>query len=260
MSLVVLVIGCLLSGAVIGLLGGILGIGGGLIAIPALGLVLGMDQQLAQGTALVMVLPTVLMAVRKYNQQARIDLSVAAAGALSAMVCTWLGARWALGMDPVTLRRSFAVFLFCVGVFYVWQTWRKPRPAAGQGSGAQAPAPTLKRRQAALLGVLAGTLGGFFGVGGAVIAVPVMTAVYALRQAAAQALALTMIIPGACVALFTYARSGSTDWVVGGALAAGSLLLVPVGVRIAYRLPERGLRAAFAVMLFGTVALLLAEG
>ncbi|VFR40025.1 putative membrane protein [plant metagenome] len=143
MSLVVLVIGCLLSGAVIGLLGGILGIGGGLIAIPALGLVLGMDQQLAQGTALVMVLPTVLMAVRKYNQQARIDLSVAAAGALSAMVCTWLGARWALGMDPVTLRRSFAVFLFCVGVFYVWQTWRKPRPAAGQGSGAQAPAPTL---------------------------------------------------------------------------------------------------------------------
>ena len=38
-----------------------------------------MPQQLAQGTALIMVLPTIMMAVRKYNQQVRIDKRVAAA-------------------------------------------------------------------------------------------------------------------------------------------------------------------------------------
>ena len=45
----------LLLGCVLGTLGGLFGIGGGLIAIPALGVVFGLDQQLAQGTALVMV-------------------------------------------------------------------------------------------------------------------------------------------------------------------------------------------------------------
>ncbi|WP_155680908.1 TSUP family transporter, partial [Bordetella hinzii] len=75
---------CLGSGALIGFLGGVLGIGGGLIAIPALVLLMGMPQQLAQGTALIMVLPTIVMAVRKYNQHARLDVRAAVAGAAGA--------------------------------------------------------------------------------------------------------------------------------------------------------------------------------
>ena len=47
--------------------------------------------------------------------------------------------------------------------------------------------------------------------------------------------------------------------VVGAPLAIGSLLFVPVGVKLAYRLPERKLRACFALMLFATVALLAFE-
>ncbi|MEI2417733.1 sulfite exporter TauE/SafE family protein [Orrella sp. JC864] len=256
MSLVLLVAACLLSGAAIGLLGGILGIGGGLIAIPALGLVLGMDQQMAQGTALVMVLPTILMAVRKYNQHARIDLRVAACGALGAVVCTWFGAHLALGLDPAVLRRGFALFLLGIAVFYVWQTWSRPRPRAG---AQPPPRGGIGRAQAGGIGALAGLLGGFFGVGGAVLAVPIMTAVFRLSQTAAQALALAMIIPGSCVALLAYALGGQTDWVVGLSLAAGSLALVPVGVRIAYGLPERALRGAFAAMLAVTVVLLFVE-
>ncbi|WP_155515862.1 TSUP family transporter, partial [Pseudomonas savastanoi] len=48
-----------LLGAAMGTLGGLFGIGGGLVAIPALGVLFGLDQQLAQGTALLMVLPRV---------------------------------------------------------------------------------------------------------------------------------------------------------------------------------------------------------
>ena len=51
----------LLLGAALGTLGGLFGIGGGLIAIPALGVLFGLDQQLAQGTALVMVVPNVVL-------------------------------------------------------------------------------------------------------------------------------------------------------------------------------------------------------
>ena len=64
MNLFVIVL-CLAAGGLIGFMGGVLGIGGGLIAIPALVLLMDMPQQLAQGTALIMVLPTIMMAVRK---------------------------------------------------------------------------------------------------------------------------------------------------------------------------------------------------
>ena len=63
-----------LLGAAMGTLGGLFGIGGGLVAIPALGVLFGLDQQLAQGTALLMVLPNVLLALWRYNQRNRISL------------------------------------------------------------------------------------------------------------------------------------------------------------------------------------------
>nr|WP_275255801.1 sulfite exporter TauE/SafE family protein [Achromobacter ruhlandii] len=248
---------CLGAGGLIGFMGGVLGIGGGLIAIPALVLLMGMSQQLAQGTALIMVLPTIMMAVRKYNQQTRIDRRVALAGAGGAVVFTWVGARLALGIESGVLRLSFAVFLFFIALFYAWQTWRAGAARrAPKGSGH---APVFTPRRATLLGVLCGTLGGFFGVGGAVLAVPIITTVFRLSQTTAQALALCMVIPGSAVALVTYSWAGKADWLVGLPLAAGSLLFVPVGVRLAYRLPERKLRACFAAMLFATVALLVFE-
>ncbi|HYG43424.1 MAG TPA: sulfite exporter TauE/SafE family protein [Bordetella sp.] len=250
---------CLACGALIGFLGGVLGIGGGMIAIPALVLLMDMSQQLAQGTALVMVLPTIVMAVRKYNQQVRIDRATAMAGAIGAVLFTWVGAQLALGISSRTLRLSFAVFLFFVAVYYVYKLVHRPRaPRAGQAAGTR-PAPAFTRRRAALLGVASGTLGGFFGVGGAVMAVPILTSVFRLPQTSAQALALTMVIPGSTIALATYSWAGQADWWVGVPLAAGSLLFVPVGVRLAYRLPERKLRACFAAMLFATVMLLIVE-
>ncbi|KAA5925804.1 sulfite exporter TauE/SafE family protein [Achromobacter xylosoxidans] len=256
MSLLLIAL-CLGAGCLIGFMGGVLGIGGGMIAIPALVLLMGMSQQLAQGTALIMVLPTIMMAVRKYNQQTRIDRRVALAGAGGAVVFTWVGARLALGIDSGVLRLSFAVFLFFIALFYAWQTWRAGRARRAPKAGGNAPVFTPRRATA--LGVLCGTLGGFFGVGGAVLAVPIITTVFRLPQTTAQALALCMVIPGSAVALVTYSWAGQADWLVGLPLAAGSLLFVPVGVRLAYRLPERKLRASFAAMLFATVALLVFE-
>ncbi|WGJ88797.1 sulfite exporter TauE/SafE family protein [Achromobacter mucicolens] len=251
---------CLAAGGLIGFMGGVLGIGGGLIAIPVLVLLMGMSQQLAQGTALIMVLPTIMMAVRKYNQQTRIDKRVALAGAAGAVVFTWVGARMALGIDSTLLRQSFAVFLFFIALFYVWQTWRASRPAARRAPPPKRPAPVFTPRRASVLGILCGTLGGFFGVGGAVLAVPIITTVFRLPQTTAQALALSMVIPGSTIALITYTWAGQANWMVGAPLAIGSLIFVPIGVRLAYRLPERKLRACFALMLFATVALLAFEG
>ncbi|MNS72132.1 Sulfite exporter TauE/SafE [compost metagenome] len=204
---------------------------------------------------------------------------MAAAGAAGAVVFTWVGARLALGIDSSVLRQSFAVFLFFVALFYVWQTWRAGRLAARRQrperpSEARSeqrsehpsnkhapprPVPILTPRRASVLGMLCGTLGGFFGVGGAVLAVPIITTVFRLSQTTAQALALCMVIPGSTIALITYAWAGQANWMVGLPMAIGSLLFVPVGVRLAYKLPERKLRVCFALLLFATVALLVFE-
>ncbi|SPS01091.1 exported hypothetical protein [Cupriavidus taiwanensis] len=64
-------------GGLLGAVGGLFGIGGGLIAIPALGLLFGMDQQLAQGTALVMIAPNVLIGFWQYRKRADIALRTA---------------------------------------------------------------------------------------------------------------------------------------------------------------------------------------
>ncbi|MGB3289986.1 MAG: sulfite exporter TauE/SafE family protein [Burkholderiaceae bacterium] len=251
----VIALGCLLSGAAIGFTGGVLGIGGGLLAIPLLGLVMGMDQQAAQGTALIMVLPAVLISVRKYNQHDKIDLGAAAAGALGSIVFTWVGARIALGVDPIALRRVYALFVLFVSLFYFYQSRRKPR--AGRPVTPRGKAGDFHRGWYALLGVFSGLVSGIFGVGGSVLAVPVLTTVFRLSQTSAQALALTMIIPGIFVALFTYAAHGQVDWLAGASMAAGSIFLVPYGVRLAYALPEPRLKLTFACMLLVIMVLLL---
>lgn len=250
----VVVVACLVTGALIGFTGGVLGIGGGLLAIPLLGLVAGMDQQEAQGTALIMVLPAVLISVRKYNQNARIDFRAAAAGAASSIVFTWVGAQFALGIDPVLLRRIYAVFVLCVALFYLHQGGRASR---GRRVVARREASEFHKGWFALIGVIAGTAGGVFGVGGSVLVVPILTTLFRLSQTGAQALALTMVIPGTVVALLTYAMHGQADWQVGLAMAVGSIFLVPYGVRLAYALPEPRLKLIFACMLLVIMVLLL---
>ena len=250
-----LVLGALASGALIGFTGGVLGIGGGLLAIPLLGLVLGMDQQLAQGTALIMVLPAVLQTIRKYNQNAHIDFHSAAAGAAGSIVFTWVGARVALGLDPAMLRNIYALFVLLIAVFYFHQSLRGNRPGRPQKPRREASA--FHKGWFVLLGMLAGLTGGIFGVGGSVITVPILTTFFRLSQTGAQAVALTMITPGIFVALFTYAAHGEADWLLGIPLAVGSIFFVPYGVRLAYALPEPRLKLLFACMLVVIMVLLL---
>ena len=253
-------------------MGGVLGIGGGLIAIPALVLLMDMPQQLAQGTALIMVLPTIMMAVRKYNQQVRIDKRVAAAGAAGRvhLVRRAVGAGHRLKQPAPELRRVPVLHraVLCMADLARLEVDGGPRCRQGRAQGSEQerkqarlrrrPPRLSSRRAAPALGMLCGTLGGFFGVGGAVLAVPIITSVFRLPQTTAQALALSMVIPGSTIALITYTWAGQANWMV-GAPRRGSLAFVPVGVRLAYRLPERRLRACFALMLFATVALLAFE-
>jgi uncharacterized membrane protein YfcA len=241
----------LLLGVGMGTLGGVFGIGGGLIAIPALALLLGMNQQLAQGTALVMVVPNVLLATWRYHQRTPIDPRHAVALGAAGFCMAWLGSSVAVRLDAEAMRVGFALFMLALAAYNYGQM-RLPKPS-----------PSTRLRYGwpwlAGLGGASGLLGGFFGVGGAVLATPVLTSVFGTTQVVAQGLSLALAAPSTAVTLATYAWHEHVDWAVGVPLALGGLLSVSAGVRLAYSLPERTLRTAFCVFLVICAGLLLVK-
>jgi len=185
----------------------------------------------------------------RYHQRNRIDPLQAAVLALASLVCAYLAARFAVNMDARHMRLAFVTFLALLAFFLLLQLFQK----APQGSGT----PRYGLPWMGALGLGAGALGGMFGVGGGVVATPVLTSVFGLTQAAAQGLALALAAPSTAMALATYAGHGHVDWSTGLALALGGMLSVSWGVRMAHVLPERGLRMAFSAFLV-VCALMLA--
>ena len=121
---VLLVAACLGSGAAIGFLGGLLGIGGGLIAIPALVLLFSMSQQSVQGTALIMVLPAITLTVRKYNQRAyRSGRRRGGGGWFRGLYM--VGCSFGLGHRFIDVKAELCRVFVLARRFYTWQGWKK---------------------------------------------------------------------------------------------------------------------------------------
>jgi hypothetical protein len=235
-------------GGMAGLLGGLFGVGGGFLVIPLLGFFYGMDQQTAQGTALIMVVPNVLWAFSQYHRRFGVDLRMAATIAGSALIAAYPTARLATGLDPHGLRLAFAVFLATTAGTVAYGTWRG---GARVGRGRR-----LAWGWVTVVGVVGGVVSGFFGVGGAFIAPPLLTTLFGLGQLEAQGLALALVSPSALLALVAYAEAGRVDWVVGLPLALGGMAAISAGVAFASRLPERRMRLAFCALLLLTAVLL----
>ena len=225
-------------GAALGFFGGLFGIGGGIIAIPMLVLAFGMTQPLAQGTALVMMVPNLLIGFWRYCQRHRLAPGAMIGIGLSSTLTTWLIAGFANRLDPGVLRIVFSVFLALLGLNLLW---RRERPAADAGS---LPGPAAL----AGVGVLGGCSMGLLGIGGGLLATPLLSAL-GVRQVVAQSLSLALVTPSSLAALSVYAGAGRVDWHLGLPMALGGLLTVSPGVALAHRLPERRMRLAFAVML-----------
>ena len=100
-------------GLAAGILSGLVGVGGGIIVVPALVFFLSFSQQQAQGTSLgLLLLPVGILSVLNYYKQGNIDVRVVAIMAVSFVIGGWLGSKWAISLPEVTVKRIFAVILF----------------------------------------------------------------------------------------------------------------------------------------------------
>ena len=105
----------ILIGLATGVVSGLIGLGGGVLIVPALVYVLKMSQHQAQGTSLAtLLLPIGFFGFLAYYRQGNVDLRVAALLAVGFAIGVFAGGRWAQAISDVTLRRVFAVTLVVV--------------------------------------------------------------------------------------------------------------------------------------------------
>lgn len=107
----------LLLGLVAGVLSGILGIGGGIIIIPAMVFLFGMSQHQAQGTTLALMVPPIgLLAAWVYYKQGFVDLKIAAFVCLGFFIGGLLGAEFAVEIPEPILKKIFGTALLVVSI------------------------------------------------------------------------------------------------------------------------------------------------
>ena len=109
-----------LIGTFAGILGGMFGLGGAIIIIPALVMILGYSQQMAQGTALIMmVLPVGALAAFQYYQRGLVDVKAALIMAAFFFVGGYFGAKFATQIPQEIMKKAFAVMLVVIA-FKMW--------------------------------------------------------------------------------------------------------------------------------------------
>jgi uncharacterized membrane protein YfcA len=96
-----------------GILSGLVGVGGGIIIVPALVFFLGFTQHQAQGTSLgLLLLPVGILAVLNYYKQGHIEIKVVLIMSVAFVLGGWLGSRLAIVLSEQVIKRIFAVILF----------------------------------------------------------------------------------------------------------------------------------------------------
>ncbi|HEY9179015.1 MAG TPA: sulfite exporter TauE/SafE family protein [Flavipsychrobacter sp.] len=116
-----LIIAVLLTGLLAGFISSMLGIGGGIVIVPALVLIVGMSQKMAQGTSLaVLSLPVALIAAYNYHKAGYTDWKIALLMVVTFVIGGYLGSKLVVGMDMSIVKKLFAVLMLVLAVKYLF--------------------------------------------------------------------------------------------------------------------------------------------
>jgi uncharacterized membrane protein YfcA len=107
----------IIIGFATGVLGGMVGVGGGVILVPALVFILGFSQLDAQGTSLALIMfPVGLLAVIQYYKQGHVDFNIVFLLAIGFVIGSFFGSKISLSIPQQTVKRIFAVLMLVIAV------------------------------------------------------------------------------------------------------------------------------------------------
>lgn len=254
-----LVAALLAAGLGAGLLAGLLGVGGGIVIVPALFhafALLDIDEavrmHLAVGTSLATIVPTSIVSARAHWRRGSVDLAALRLLAPSVFLGALAGTVIAGAVRGTVLTALFATVALIVAANMAL------RP---EGWILREKLPSLGPLRA--IGAAIGALSAMVGIGGGTFSVPVLSACsipIRLAVGTASAIGLMIAVPGSAGFIFVgfdvpALPPGSLGYVnlIGFALIVpATMLAAPWGARLAHVLPARSLRRAFAFFLFLT--------
>ncbi|HEX6913874.1 MAG TPA: sulfite exporter TauE/SafE family protein [Chitinophagaceae bacterium] len=120
-----------LIGIAAGLLSGLVGVGGGIVIVPALVYLLAFTQKQAQGTSLaILLLPIGILAVLNYYKDpaVHLDIKVVALIIIGFLAGSYYGSKLALSLPDTTVKKVFAIFMLLVAIKMLFID--KPKPTA----------------------------------------------------------------------------------------------------------------------------------
>lgn len=107
----------IIIGFATGVLGGMVGVGGGVILVPALVFILGFSQLDAQGTSLALIMfPVGLLAVVQYYKQGHVDFNIVFLLAIGFVIGSFFGSKISLSIPQQTVKRIFAILMLVIAV------------------------------------------------------------------------------------------------------------------------------------------------
>ena len=241
------IVAALISGGVIGLILGLVGGGGSILAVPLLIYFVGVGSpHAAIGTAAVAVTVNALGSLLGHARARRVKWRCAAVFAVSGIVGAALGAELGKAFDGKRLLILFGLLMIGVGLSML----RKRRMA-------EAPDVRLTRESAAALlprlvpiGLGVGLAAGFFGIGGGFLIVPGLVLATAMPLPFAIGTSLVVVSALGLTTATSYATSGLVDWGVTGLLIAGGVGGTIAGIALSKVLGARKgmLERGFAII------------
>ena len=247
------------AGVAGGILAGLLGVGGGIVIVPALYFPLstvGMDaaitMQVAVGTSLATIVFTSLSSGYGHFKRGAIDMDLLKLWAPSLLVGVVLGALLGGYVSGLILVGVFGVVAALVAIDMIFRKTKDDPTPRG-----------FPKSVWAALGVVTGALSAMMGIGGGTIGVPLLNFLgYDIRRAVGTSAAIGFIIglPGAIVyALTGLGAEGLPPFSLGYVNLAAAAIIIPltatfahVGVKLVHSIPRRALRFAFGIFLMIT--------
>ena len=129
-----------LIGIAAGMLSGLVGVGGGIIIVPALVYFLAFTQKQAQGTSLaILLLPIGILAVLNYYKDpaVHLDIKVVALITVGFLAGSYFGSKLALALPDTTVKRVFAIFMLLIAIKMLFFDQPKKPSAGGEKIAAE---------------------------------------------------------------------------------------------------------------------------